>query len=100
MRMKTETACLQKEVPKEFQGKGFDKLLERCKFANMTELEQREYISHMKAEWDREGQLNYAETRGETRGIEKTAKAMKAEGLPIEMIVRCTGLTPEQIKRL
>lgn len=29
------------EIPEEFRGKGFDKFLERCKFANMTEIEQR-----------------------------------------------------------
>ena len=88
------------EIPKEFQGKGFDKLLERCKFANMTEIEQREYISHMKAEWDREGQLDYAESRGVTKGIEQTARAMKAEGMSATIIAKCTGLTPEQIETL
>ena len=92
------------EVPKEFQGKGFDKFLERCKFANMTEIEQREYISHMKAEWDREGQLDYAESRGEARGeakgVEKTARAMKARGMEISVIADITGLTPEQIEQL
>lgn len=88
------------EIPKEFQGKGFDKLLERCKFANMTEIEQREYISHMKAEWDREGQLDYAESRGVTKGIEQTARAMKAEGMPSTIIAKCTGLTLDQIESL
>ena len=28
----------------------------------MTEIEQREYISHIKAEWDREGQLDDSRT--------------------------------------
>ena len=97
-----------REIPKEFVGKGFDKLLETCKFANMTEIEQREYISRMKAERDREGQLNYAESRGEARGeargmakgLEKTARAMKADGLPTDAISKYTGLTPEQIDSL
>jgi len=92
------------EIPKEFQGKGFDKFLERCKFANMTEIEQREYISHMKAEWDREGQLDYAESRGMARGIakgvKKTAIAMKADGVSMENISKYTGLTVEQIEAL
>jgi predicted transposase/invertase (TIGR01784 family) len=89
-----------KEIPKEFQGKGFDKFLERCKFANMTENEQREYISHMKAEWDHEGQLDYAEARGEVKGVEQTARAMKADGVPVDIISKYTGLTPEQIQSL
>ena len=101
-----------KEIPKEFVGKGFDKLLETCKFANMTEEEQMTYVRRMKVEWDRENQLNYAESRGETRGmakgiaqglaqgIEKTARAMKADGLPADAISKYTGLTPEQIDSL
>ena len=105
-----------KENPKEFVGKGFDKLLETCKFANMTEEEQMTYVRRMKVEWDRENQLNYAESRGESRGeargmakgiaqglakgIEKTARAMKADGLPADAISKYTGLTPEQIEQL
>ena len=101
-----------KEIPKEFVGKGFDKLLETCKFANMTEIEQREYISHLKAEWDREGQLGYAEARGREEGREqgreqgreeerlKTARAMKARGMEVSVIADITGLTPEQIGSL
>ena len=101
-----------KEIPKEFVGKGFDKLLETCKFANMTEIEQREYISHLKAEWDREGQLGYAEARGREEGREqgreqgreeerlKTARAMKARGMEVSVIADITGLTPEQIESL
>ena len=93
-----------KEIPKEFVGKGFDKLLETCKFANMTEIEQREYISHLKAEWDREGQLGYAEARGREEGREeerlKTARAMKTRGMEVSVIADITGLTPEQIESL
>ena len=97
-----------KEIPTEFVGKGFDKLLETCKFANMTEEEQMTYVRRMKVEWDRENQLNYAESRGEAlgeargmaKGIEKTARAMKADGLPADAISKYTGLTPEQIEQL
>ena len=101
-----------KEIPKEFIGKGFDKLLETCKFANMTEEEQMTYVRRMKAEWDRENQLKYAESRGEargeargmaqgeTKGIEKTARAMKTRGMEVSVIADITGLTPEQIESL
>ena len=101
-----------KEIPKEFVGKGFDKLLETCKFANMTEEEQMTYVRRMKVEWDRENQLNYAESRGEARGMAqglaqgreqerlKTARAMKARGMEVSVIADITGLTPEQIVNL
>ena len=97
-----------KKIPQEFLGKGFDKLLETCKFANMTEEEQMTYVRRMKVEWDRENQLNYAESRGEARGREegreeeryKTARAMKARGMAVSDIADITGLTPEQIESL
>ena len=109
-----------KEIPKEFVGKGFDTLLETCKFANMTEEEQMTYVRRMKVEWDRENQLNYAESRGEARGESrgraqglaqglaqgreqerlKNARAMKARGMEVSVIADITGLTPEQIVNL
>ena len=97
-----------KKIPQEFLGKGFDKLLETCKFANMTEEEQMTYVRRMKVEWDRENQLNYAESRGEARGREegreeeryKTARAMKARGMAVSDIADITGLTPEQLEAL
>lgn len=92
------------EIPEEFIGKGFDNLFEVCSFANMSEDMQMKYVRHMMAEWDREGQLATAIMTGEERGRAeekaKTAKAMKAEGLPTDVISRCTGLTAEQIEAL
>lgn len=97
-----------REIPKEFNGKGFDKFLERCMFANMTESEQMDYMRQMKAEWDRENQLNCATQTAELRGQEEgrqlghedVARAMKAEGFPGSIISKCTGLTLEQIASL
>ena len=37
---------------------------------------------------------------GKAEGRVETARAMKTEGLPIEVIARCTGLTQEQIAEL
>ena len=101
-----------KEIPKEFIGKGFDKLLETCMFANMNESSQMNYVRRMMAERDRLGQMDYAvqtaESRGEARGEAKglaegktqIATAMKAKGYPIEEIAEMTGLTQEQIEQL
>ena len=70
----------------------------------MTEEEQMTYVRRMKVEWDRENQLNYAESRGEARGREQerhnTARAMKADGLSTDVISKYTGLTPDQIAQL
>ena len=73
-------------------------------FAHMNEDLQMKYVRQMMAEWDRESQLATAIMHGEAKGREEKrseiAKAMKAEGIPAEIIAKCTGLTPEQIDYL
>lgn len=62
----------------------------------------------MDTKYDIEDSLLDAELKGEAKGIAKgetkkqreIAKALKAEGIPVSVIVKCTGLTEEQIKGL
>ena len=101
-----------KHIPKELIGKGFDKLLETCMFANMKQQEQMNYIRRLMADMDREGQLGYArhqglkegEAKGRAEGEAKSraqiAAAMKAKGYPTQEIAEMTGLTQEQIAEL
>ena len=88
------------EIPTEFKGKGFDKLLETCMFANMNETTQMNYVRKMMAERDRAGQLGYAHHQGREEEKEAIAKALKVEGVSVDTIAKCTGLTPEQIAML
>ena len=101
-----------KQIPKELIGKGFDKLLETCMFANMKQEEQMNYVRRLMADMDREGQLGYAhhqglkegEAKGRAEGEAKSraqiAAAMKAKGYPTQEIAEITGLTQEQIAEL
>ena len=93
-----------KGITKEFQGKGLDKLLETCMFANMKEDVQMQYVRRMMAEKDRIGQLATARIQGLEEGREqerlKNAKSMKARGLDASLIADITGLTTEQIAAL
>ena len=97
-----------KEITKEFQGKGLDKLLETCMFANMKEDVQMQYVRRLMAEKDRIGQLATAKMQGREEGREEgrelghkdVARTMKAQGISIDLIAKCTGLTPEQIEIL
>ena len=98
-----------KHVPKDFLGKGFDKILETCMFANMKQEEQMNYVRRLMADMDREGQLGYAHHQGLEEGEAKgraegeaakaleIAAAMKARGYTIQEIAEITGLTPDQI---
>ena len=95
-----------------FQGKGLDKLLETCMFANMNEDLQMTYVRRMMADWDRKGQLatakmqgleeGRAEGRAEGREQErlKMARAMKTHGMDASVIADITGLPLKQIEEL
>ena len=95
-----------------FQGKGLDKLLETCMFANMNEDLQMTYVRRMMADWDRKGQLATAKMQGLEEGrVEgraegreqerlKMARAMKTHGMDASVIADITGLTLEQIEEL
>ena len=95
-----------------FQGKGLDKLLETCMFANMNEDLQMTYVRRMMADWDRKGQLATAKMQGLEEGrVEgraegreqerlKMARAMKAHGMDASVIADITALTLEQIEEL
>lgn len=37
---------------------------------------------------------------GEVKGILKTARNLKAIGIPIEQIMQCTGLSAEEVDKL
>ena len=53
-----------------------------------------------KAEVDKLAALATAREDGKTEGKLEVARGMKTEGIPIETIVKITGLTAEQIKSL
>ncbi len=67
-------------------------------------MENRAYIHEWFAEYDRISILRTAENRGLEKGKEqeqlRIAKEMKEEGISIETISKCTGLTTLQIENL
>lgn len=100
------------EIPKENLNKGFDNIIKVSKFAGMKPEEQDRYFREVMYEMDERDRLRTAhrrgvsegEARGEARGIvkgkEDVAREMKAIGLSVDIIVKCTGLTEEQIAGL
>ena len=57
-------------------------------------------ISRLKGEWDFKSSLITAKREGREEGMTDAARGMKAENIPIETIVKITGLTPEQVAAL
>ena len=68
------------------------------------EAERVAYIEHLIWTTDQESKLFYAEKKGKQQGIKEnqiiTAKNMLDIGLTIEQIVKVTGLSIEEIKKL
>jgi len=109
-----------KEVPPEFQTKKFEKLLRIANFASMTYEQQIEYTRNYLAELDRNSELKTAinkglekgraegiaigEEKGLTKGIlegkRAMVSAMKEQGIPLETIAICSGLSIDEIKVL
>ncbi len=72
-------------------------------------IETREFYDHnMRTELDIIAQTDYAvrqgeargEARGKAEGKAEVAKAMLKNGLPVEMVMSCTGLSKEEVEAL
>ena len=92
------------ELPQEFTQGIWAKLAQESEFAEMPLDVKKEYIRIMTTERDKQAQLNYARSQGLEEGLAKgkleTARKLKAEGIAIDVIAKCTGLTEEQIAKL
>ena len=95
-------------------------LLKAASYPSLSEEKQKEYKNYMTTEQDTleyvEEQISDARIEGFTAGKEEgreegraegredskleIAKAMKTEGIPASVIVKCTGLPEEQVKAL
>ena len=90
----------------------FNRLEELARIANMNKKERAEYEAALKIYRDNENVMDYAVTTaekkglekglaiGEERGVLKTARLMKQNGISFEQIKLCTGLSDEEIQNL
>ena len=93
-----------KEQPKEFQQQIWDKLFNAARVAKMNRQERQAYIKKMNTERDRINQWEFAMEQAKTKGMAEEkmtiAKAMKLEGISVDIICKCTGLSIEEIENL
>ena len=86
----------------------FDKLLEVADVANLSKDERVLYDEALKRYRDYKNTIDYAEERGLAKGLIKgkaeeqrqIALNLKKQGVNIETIAQCTGLSIEEIKEL
>ena len=91
-------------------NKLFQKLSEVTNYANLTPEERFVYDEQLKAYRDWRNQTDYeiqkhrsvshaeGKAEGKVEGKLETALMMKADGMPIELICKYTGLRPDQIQ--
>ena len=102
--------------PKELTGEIFDLLFSSADLSNFAPEEKIKYQSDMTTERDIRNQIAYAKDKGieqgRQEGIEQgieqgvaqgkaaIAKAMLSDGMDIALVVKYSGLSPEEIKSL
>ena len=106
--------------PKELRDKVFDRLFEEAEIAKFSKIELKEYEDSLKAYRDIKNSLDTAMEQGFEKGREEgrevgraegraegitsqridTARSMLEDGLPLDKIIRYTGLTDKEIKNL
>ena len=98
--------------PKALQDRIFQKVFEQAEIARYTREERREYEASIKNYWDYYSTMKTAtdkaiakgraEGLAEGRAVEKltNARSLKGNGVPIDIIAKSLGLTPEEIAAL
>ena len=86
--------------PKALQDRVFDKLFRQAEIAKYSDAERRQYETSLKEYWDYTSTLETAERKGEKKGQIDAARKMKVDGMAVELIVKYTGLTVEEIDGL
>ena len=83
-------------------NKIFSKLFDAAAIARFSPTELREYEDSLKAYRDIKNSLDTAEAKGRAEGINlanlATAQRMISDGVDIELVMKYTGLTKEQIE--
>ena len=87
---------------------GFDRLFEEAKIAKFTPQEMREYEFSKMAYRDIKNSVDTAKREGIAEGMEKgmnqkaldIARNMLADGVDLNLIMKYSGLTQEQIEKL
>jgi len=94
--------------PKELYDKVFDRLFEEAEIAKFTPQELREYEASKMAYRDIKNSIDTAKQEGLAEGMElgmnqkalDIARNMLADGVDINLIMKYSGLTQEQIEKL
>lgn len=82
----------------------FDQFDKMASYATLSDADRMAYDADLKAYRDLRGQLEYAEARGEARGIKKGKSEMIIEmarqGFSLDMISKVAKMTVDKVKQI
>ncbi len=96
------------EIRDDFTAQGIDKARELWQVDSLSDKEQKKYLKHLdnlhykaSMEWTLKIEAeDRVRNEGIEQGIEDTARSFKENGVDIEIIIKSTGLTKEEIEKL
>lgn len=89
-----------KKRPEYLSGPEFDQFFNLAKYANLTAEEREMYNRSLKYKWDNKNVMDYAVAQAELKPKQEIALQMLADNQPIEVIIKYTKLTKEEILSL
>ena len=91
-------------IPEVLNKRVFQKVFKIAEISNLTEEERAMYDSNLKARWDYENSIAFAEEEAFKKGRHQEAleiaREMKTDDIPIAQIVKFTKLSAEEIEKL
>ncbi len=91
-------------IPSIFKDEVFEQAFEKAELANLGQADLNNYENSLKVYRDLKSVIDTAfdegKIEGKTEGKIEMAKMMRADGEPIEKIIRYTGLSEEEINKL
>ncbi|OKS86042.1 Rpn family recombination-promoting nuclease/putative transposase [Mucilaginibacter polytrichastri] len=88
------------KIPAVLDKRVFQKVFKIGEVSNLSKEEKEMYDSSLKAKWDYENSIAYAEEKAEHKKALAIAAELKKEGLSNEFIAKTTKLTIEEIEKL
>lgn len=83
-----------------FRDEVFTQTFEKAELAKFDQAELDSYESSLKTYRDLKGVIDTAFDEGKIEGKIEVAKALKESNVPIDVIIKATGLTEDQINKL
>ena len=87
-------------LPAELQEEVFKRFFEAAEIAKFDPDKREKYISEMFTQDDYINEIETARENGEKKGRAEVAKALKLNGVSVDIIASSTGLSPTQIEAL